>query len=486
MRFRSIPLTGSLKGQILVSIWAACLITLGFVSALNMGLTLHLAQRHRQDQVASTLEALRTTWQASKHLPSERRRQLLQDQIDHISDAPNIYVVHPGAGSVLLPLNWTELPKPVLTAMLSQRHQVDQTAPLNNAFGESFEFRTYPFAGAGSHVHVAHNLSSIDSYFQNQRFLLLALFPFAALLSIVLAGLLSRRIVQPIVALDRQLQNVNPDNLQQVLGEIRGVPSEWRHHTLILQKLLARLAEARDSQAAFVSYVNHELRNSLMIMQGNLRWLSRSSNRFTPRQKKAFAAALDENRRLSSMVVDLLDLSNADAHRLSIPLQSVDVRSILEQCCDLASRAYERSIEIHLAEPLQQGQPLPAVRANPDRLTQILMNLLENAVKFSAPHSAIQLRVSLVGSTLISFDVMDRGAGIPADDQPHIFERFYRSPSTATSTSGSGLGLSLARLLSEAMGGTLDLLSSGPEGSIFRLTVPVAASPLASARSLAS
>jgi len=476
LRFRFRPATGSLKTQILINISAAALLMLSLASGFNIWLTLHMAERSRQAQVSATISSLRSTWQSGKALPVERRLRLLQEQIDRISDSGNLYVVHPQSGSVLLPLNWTALPKPFLLALLSDNHHLDHLSPLANIVGDRYEIRPYPFAGGDSHVHVAHNLSSIDVYVQQQLTLLLLLFPFAAGLSIVLGVLLSRRIVQPIVDLDAQLESINPDNLQQLLREIHSAPSELRQHTMILQKLLGRLLDARDSQAAFVSYVNHELRNSLMIMQGNLRWLQRSSNRFDDRQKKAFSAALDENRRLSTMVSDLLDLSKADAQRLTVPLRSVDVMRVIEQCRELISRAFQRAVDLTVAEPLLPGQAIPLAQANPDRLSQVLMNLLENAMKFSDPHTPIQLLVSLTGSSMISIDVIDRGAGIPMADQPHIFERFYRASATATSTAGSGLGLTLARLLAEAMGGTLTLHSSGPKGSVFRLTLPQAAS----------
>ena len=475
IRFRFPPATASLKFQILVNISAAALLMLSLASAFNIWLTLHMAERSRQAQVSATISNLRDSWQAGKALPDERRLQLLQDQIDRISDGNNLYVVHPRPGSVLLPLNWTQLPKPFLMALLADNHHMDRFSALPNVVGDRYEIRPYPFAGGDSHVHVAHNLSAVDAYLRQQQLLVLLLFPFGALLSVVLGVLLSRSIVQPIVELDRQLQDLNPDNLQQLLQEIHAAPSELRHHTTILQKLLARLAEARDTQAAFVSYVNHELRNSLMIMQGNLRWLQRSSNRFDPRQKRAFTAALDENRRLSTMVADLLDLSKADAQRLSIPLRSVDVRTIVDQCGELTSRAFERAVEISVTEPLLPGQPIPPALANPDRLSQVLMNLLENAMKFSDSQTPIRLQVSLADSATLSIDVIDRGMGIPVADQPHIFDRFYRSPVTATSTAGSGLGLTVARLLAEAMGGSLTLRSSGPSGSVLRLSVRLAA-----------
>ncbi|MFM7313576.1 MAG: sensor histidine kinase [Cyanobium sp.] len=476
-RFSLPPATGSLQAQILLNVGAATLLMLGLASAFNVWLTLGLAERSRQAHVATTIHSLRHVWLAIRDRPVDQRLQLLQQQIDAISNGTDLYVVHPRPGSVLLPPNWAQLPGPMLTAMRSDHHRrgvpTPIPSPLRNATGESFEIRTYPFAGGPSHVHVAHNLSSDGAYLRQQLLLLLLLFPVGALLSLGLGALLSRRIVEPIVALDRQLQDLSPDHLQEVLQEIRTAPRELRHHTVILQQLLARLAEARDSQGAFVSYVNHELRNSLMIMQGNLRWLQRSSNRFDDRQKRAFAAALDENRRLSTMVTDLLDLSKADAHRLAIPLRPVEVPEILEQCAELTSRAYQRPVEIRIIPPPETAA-LPPALANPDRLSQVLMNLLENAVKFSEPSTAIRLQLARTDPATLSVEVIDQGPGIPEADQPHIFDRFYRAPATATRTPGSGLGLTLARLLSEAMGGRLELRSSGAQGTVFRLSLPCA------------
>ncbi len=201
-----------------------------------------------------------------------------------------------------------------------------------------------------------------------------------------------------------------------------------------------------------------------------MRWLQRSSNSFNPRQKQAIANALAENKRLAGLVSDLLDICRSDFNRLEVELQPLDVFPLVRQCRDLQSRVLQRVVRIETDQRLSAPPSPYQALANPDRLTQVLMNLLENAAKYSAPESTITVRLSLAERLLIR--IIDEGVGIPEADRPRIFERFYRASNIATTVAGTGLGLTLAQLLLEAMGGRLSLESSGADGSVFLLSLP--------------
>ena len=462
-------LVGGLRGQVLVSFCGASALMLLLASGANVWLTLRLADATNRQQVSGHLNALLATWQASSSLPQQQRLRLLQRSLDQINDPSNLYLLYLGGGTLLRPPQWRQLPPAYLQA-LSRGVHGDTPERLVNLQGEAFEIRHYPFLGGDSHAHVAHRLAFVASYTREQLLLVLILLPLGLLASLLIGFLLGRRIVQPILALDADLAAINPNTLETVVSDLGHAPAELRHHAEVVRQLLTRLRAAWDSQKLFVSAVNHELRNSLVVMEGSMRWLQRSSNSFNPRQKQAIANALAENKRLAGLVSDLLDICRSDFNRLEVELQPLDVFPLVRQCRDLQSRVLQRVVRIETDQRLSAPPSPYQALANPDRLTQVLMNLLENAAKYSAPESTITVRLSLAERLLIR--IIDEGVGIPEADRPRIFERFYRASNIATTVAGTGLGLTLAQLLVEAMGGRLSLESSGPDGSVFLLSLP--------------
>lgn len=201
-----------------------------------------------------------------------------------------------------------------------------------------------------------------------------------------------------------------------------------------------------------------------------MRWLQRSSNSFNPRQKQAIANALAENKRLANLVSDLLDIGRYDFHRLDVNLQMVDILPLVRQCCELQSQVLQRNVRMETDLHISALDSQYLALANPDRFSQVLMNLLENAAKYSKPECAITVRLSVAEQLMIR--IIDEGGGIPEPDRSHIFERFYRASNVATTVAGTGLGLTVAQLLVESMGGSLSLESSGSDGSVFLLSLP--------------
>lgn len=462
-------LLGGLRGQVLVSFCASSAFLLLLTSGANVWLTLRMADAANRHQVEGHLNALLVTWQGSSSLPHDQRLRLLQRSLNQINDPSNLYFLHLGGVTLLRPPQSGQLPPAYLGALRRGVHS-DATERLVNSQGDVFEVRHYPFIDHDSHAHVAHRLEFVASYTREQLRLVLSLLPIGLLLALLVGLVLSRRIVRPILALDKDLMAVNPETLEAVVSDLDQAPAELRHHAKVVQQLLSRLHVAWDSQKLFVSAVNHELRNSLVVMEGSIRWLQRSSNSFSPRQKQALANALAENKRLAGLVSDLLDICRHDFKRLEVALQPLDVLPLMRQCRDVQSQAQQCDVRIETEEPVWADPSPYQALANPDRLTQVLMNLLENAAKYSAPGSLITLRLSLAERLLIR--IIDQGVGIAEVDRPHIFERFYRGSITATTVTGTGLGLTLAQHLVEAMGGTLILESSGPDGSVFLLSLP--------------
>jgi signal transduction histidine kinase len=229
---------------------------------------------------------------------------------------------------------------------------------------------------------------------------------------------------------------------------------------------LRRLSALR---ADFVSLVSHELRSPMAAVIGAARTLEQRWRELTADQRGAFLALIaDETTRLAALIGDVLDTSRIEAGTFSYRFADVDVAALLQDSVAAASLAQDEvPLDIEIAPRL------PAVRGDPERLRQIVGNLIDNAVKYSPAGAAVEVRAAPgdgAGGVIVS--VRDRGPGIADADKLLIFEKFGRVTGTG-SKPGTGLGLYIARSIAEAHGGTLDVASTPGHGSTFTLRLPV-------------
>ena len=208
--------------------------------------------------------------------------------------------------------------------------------------------------------------------------------------------------------------------------------------------------------------MSHELRTPLTIVGGYIKRTLRNGDNLEASQRKGLQTAEQETLRMRHLLDDLLDLSRGDSGRLSVSQQPVALLPLLEQVQELAQSAQQRSIALQLPDRADL-----IANADPDRLQQVLLNLIENACKYSAPEAPVELAL-LASEAELSIEVRDQGIGVPPEDQERIFERFQRA-SNAPAGEGSGLGLSVVRLLVEGMGGQVSLRSQLGKGSVFSL-----------------
>ena len=165
---------------------------------------------------------------------------------------------------------------------------------------------------------------------------------------------------------------------------------------------------------------------------------------------------------------DLLDLSRGDSGRLSISNEPVHLADQLEEVADMARSTLDRPLQLNLPTAADQRDAI--AQADPARLRQVLLDLIENANKYSPEDRPIQLTMREEESSH-AIDVIDQGIGIPEDELDSVFERFHRA-SNAPEHTGSGLGLSVVKLLVEGMGGTIEVRSRLGEGSCFTVSLP--------------
>jgi signal transduction histidine kinase len=228
---------------------------------------------------------------------------------------------------------------------------------------------------------------------------------------------------------------------------------------------LRRLSALR---ADFVSLVSHELRSPMAAVIGAARTLQARWRELQPTQREAFLALIaDETARLATLIGDVLDTSRIDAGTFSYTFTDVDLAALVHESIASASFAQD---EVPIVANV--GTVVP-VRADPERLRQVIGNLIDNAVKYSPAGETVAVQVAPSNSSVL-IAVTDRGPGIAADDQRLIFEKFGRANRSGPgSKPGTGLGLYIARSIAEAHGGTLEVLSSPGRGSTFTLNLPL-------------
>jgi signal transduction histidine kinase len=228
---------------------------------------------------------------------------------------------------------------------------------------------------------------------------------------------------------------------------------------------LRRLSALR---ADFVSLVSHELRSPLAAVIGAARTLQERRDELTAEQRDQLLNLISgEATRLTVLVADVLDTSRIEAGTFSYQFGEVDVASLIE---DVVATSSVRQAEVSVRAVLAEA--LPPVAGDRERLRQVLTNLIENAVKYSAEGDAVE--VSAKRDDLhVRIAVSDRGPGIPDDQQQLIFQKFGRAEVEGGSKPGTGLGLFIARSIAEAHAGTLEVQSRRNGGVTFTLSLPL-------------
>jgi len=227
---------------------------------------------------------------------------------------------------------------------------------------------------------------------------------------------------------------------------------------------LHRLSALR---ADFVSLVSHELRTPMSAVIGSARTLQQRWRQLSAAQRDSFLQLIaGETGRLATLIGEVLDTSRIEAGTFSFRFGEVDPAALVR---DAVATVEAASDEVRLRAELRE--PLPVVRGDHERLRQVLMNLLDNAIKYSPAGDEVEVR-AYAGNGHVRIDVRDNGPGIAHEDQRLIFEKFGRVMSGNTRP-GTGLGLFIARSITEAHGGTLEVSSAPGEGATFTLDLPV-------------
>ncbi len=224
----------------------------------------------------------------------------------------------------------------------------------------------------------------------------------------------------------------------------------------------------------FVLTASHELRSPLTSVQGFAELLMLEREKLTPKQADTVEIILDNCRHLVRLLNDLLDLARSDAGRLAIKPVPTDVEPLVEDAAR-TMRAQTEAAGQKLATEIESG--LPRVGVEPDRIRQVLVNLLTNAHEYCPEGASIRVTAARIGAE-VEIAVSDDGPGMAEEQLEHIFERFTRGDAGLTQrVGGTGLGLAISKSLVELHGGTIGVTSSPGAGSTFRIRLPALASP---------
>jgi two-component system, OmpR family, phosphate regulon sensor histidine kinase PhoR len=258
---------------------------------------------------------------------------------------------------------------------------------------------------------------------------------------------------------------------------IRAARTWGRAGRVLLLEDVTKVRRLETVRRDFVANVSHELRTPVAVIRANAETLLAGAKNDPQIAGKLIDGLHRNAERLARILADLLDLSRLDAGQYRLDIACVQVRSLTEQSLTaVETQAQKRNIEIHvdIADEIR-------VKADPKALDQILVNLIDNGVKYTQAEGHVWVEAKELGDA-VRIEVRDDGPGIADKHRARVFERFYRAdPSRSREAGGTGLGLSIVKHLVESMDGEVGVEPNAPRGSIFWLRLPKAESSLAKA-----
>jgi two-component system OmpR family sensor kinase len=293
----------------------------------------------------------------------------------------------------------------------------------------------------------------------------------ALLVAIALSAVIAQSVAHPLQQMGHAARRIAAGDLDQRVP-VQG-PREVQALVQSFNDMVERVAIGQQAQRDFLANVSHDLRTPLTSIQGFSQAIVDGVASDPESAQRAAQIIQDEAARMRRMVEELLDLARIEAGKLDMRRRAVRVGDVLQTVADsLSVRAQEKGLRLEATIP----PALPRIAGDEDRLVQVFSNLLDNAINHTPPGGLVSLDAEAnQGGIVIA--IRDTGEGIPPDDLPRIFERFYQVDKSRQRSQqpGIGLGLAITRQIVEAHGGTIQAASALGKGTIFTVWLPLPA-----------
>ncbi len=318
-------------------------------------------------------------------------------------------------------------------------------------------------------VTAAYPASDVDATLRELFSLLLYSLPITLMLSVALGWFIAGRSLRPVDMITKSARQITASNLGLRLP-LPQSDDELARLTTTLNDMIARLETSFAQIRQFTSDASHELKTPLAILMGELEVALRRPMR-EDEYRATLLSCLEEVERLTQVVQGLLDLSRAETGQVTIERAAVRFSKLVADVCDdVIVMAAKKGIDVH-----STVDENIIVEGDKVRLHQAVLNVVENAVKYTPEHGSVRVELRQTDGMAILV-VADTGVGIPAEELPFIYDRFYRvDKSRSTTILGTGLGLSIVKWIVDAHHGTIETLSQEGKGTTVEIRLPIVA-----------
>ncbi len=316
-------------------------------------------------------------------------------------------------------------------------------------------------------VQVGTSLEAVQGTLKNLRILLFAAVPSVLVLAALFARFMARRALKPISKIIQTARNIGKGRELSQRMPVLKIQDELGQLTLTFNEMMDRLENSFVQMRQFSSDASHELRTPLTVLKGQNE-LVLSKPRELEEYQDVIVSNLEEINYMSKVLEDLFILSKSDENQILLNCKRMDLRDLVDEVCKHAEvLAGEKDIRIIITY-------LESVKINGDevRLRQMIWNILQNGIKYTQSRGELKVSLRDEGEFAL-LSIQDTGIGIPKNDLPSIFNRFYRvDKARSRDEGGSGLGLSICKYIAEAHKGKIDVESKLSVGSCFKIRIP--------------
>lgn len=286
-------------------------------------------------------------------------------------------------------------------------------------------------------------------------------------IALISSALISQTIARPLQALSHAATEVAQGDLHTPV--IITGPTEVQNLAVAFNEMKTQVNQAQQSQRDFLANVSHDLKTPLTSIQGYAQAILDGAAKDP---KRAATIIYEEAERLNRLVTQLTDLARVEAGRFSLHLTAIDLGQMVTSVAQsLAVMADKKHISLEIDAP-----SMPSVAADGDRFSQVLNNLISNAIKYTPDGGNVWVKTRAVEGG-VEVSIADNGVGIPEKDLPRIFERFYQVDKARGPSRGTGLGLAIVKEIIQAHGGKIEVQSVEGRGSRFSVWMPSPTAP---------